>query len=660
MKSKWGGLLWLGLAVAASGQEVRGWLSSIASGDDAQRYEARMRLHALTAAATRPGAESERADLERMLVAAAGDVQTPLPARVAAVRFLETVGGASAVPVLGRLLSHPDADLRDSARRALEANPSPEAGATLLEALGGTADPVARIGLAHSLGVRRERRAVARLAALLDDPGVGDAAAAALGRIGGAEALTALQKSRNAARPSVAAAIIEAAPSAGEAGKASLLAIFRSNGPGAVRAAALSALLAMGGKTEEEVELVVSALCAPEVELTTAARAAGRQLAGRTLSSAIDGAWGRMTPVGRVAALELLDEAGRPRAVAALRDEDPAVAAVAVSAVVRLGGVGAVVALLEAAAGGVAKPAAESALAAMRGGEVEQRLRAAAESSPPPVRAAALRVLGMRRDTSARPLWQAALKATDPEVVRAACQALRTAGADEDVAPLADLALGGHADGMMALKAVLSRAGNRAEAARLVARRGEAGAPKGVLAALEVMPLVAGPAALDWVNTQLTSADGNIKAAAIRSLSAWPDLDGVEVLWKVAESGGTPAGQRTLALRGIARIASAATNAPAEARVEAARRVLQAPTAGPEEKKAAVSALGTIPHVRSSEILEAMLAGGEFRDEAAFALANMAAAWRDRDREATRRLSELLEKSGAPEAARKKAAEAAR
>ena len=117
----------------------------------------------------------------------------PLKEKADACRELARIGTKDAVPVLAALLS--DEKLSHMARYALEPIPDPAVDDALRNALGKLKGrPL--VGVIGSLGVRRDARAVQRLAALLKSPDAEVAAAAArtLGKIGTPEAAKILQE----------------------------------------------------------------------------------------------------------------------------------------------------------------------------------------------------------------------------------------------------------------------------------------------------------------------------------------------------------------------------------------------------------------------------------------------------------------------------------
>jgi len=140
----------------------------------------------------------------------------------AACARLKLIGTPHCVPALGALLT--DEHLSHSARYALEPMPYAEAGRALTEALGKTTGPT-RVGIISSLGARGETKAAPALAGLLKryagpakagtpsadtDVITAAAAATALGQIGSASAVTALQDALAKTSGAVHVAVVDA------------------------------------------------------------------------------------------------------------------------------------------------------------------------------------------------------------------------------------------------------------------------------------------------------------------------------------------------------------------------------------------------------------------------------------------------------------------
>jgi HEAT repeat protein len=125
-----------------------------------------------------------------------------------ACKELAVFGSVDAVPDLAKLLDNER--LASWARIPLEAIPDAACDAALREAADGLSGRLL-VGVINSLGVRRDLAAINLLAKRLGDadPAVADAAAAALGKVGTAEAAEPLRKSLAAATPALRASAAE-------------------------------------------------------------------------------------------------------------------------------------------------------------------------------------------------------------------------------------------------------------------------------------------------------------------------------------------------------------------------------------------------------------------------------------------------------------------
>lgn len=197
-----------------------------------------------------------RKDLETRL-AAALKTDASREAKDYVCRNLMVIGTAASVPALAELLSQ--ADHSHMARFALERIDAPEAAAALRDALPKVNGKL-KIGVASSLGARRDAASVPALAGLLTDKdeALACAAATALGNIATADAAKALAD----AKPSAAAVkqattdanlmCAEATLAAGK--KADAMAIYqalaKSEQPKHVKLAVTRGMLACAGKKD--------------------------------------------------------------------------------------------------------------------------------------------------------------------------------------------------------------------------------------------------------------------------------------------------------------------------------------------------------------------------------------------------------------------------
>jgi HEAT repeat protein len=151
---------------------------------------------------------AQMARLEEALLAV---LQSGAPEAVkrAVSQRLSLVAGDRSVPVLAGMLA--DARTSDMARYALERIPSNAVAAGLRDAMT-KSQGTSRIGIIHSIGYRRDSRAVPALGKLLNDSDAptAQAAAWALGRIGGAEAISLLKSRKDLANGRVRTEVLDA------------------------------------------------------------------------------------------------------------------------------------------------------------------------------------------------------------------------------------------------------------------------------------------------------------------------------------------------------------------------------------------------------------------------------------------------------------------
>jgi len=153
------------------------------------------------------GNPAARTALEQRLSAHLGAAFSPAT-RAFACRSLAIVGSAASVHALAALLV--DDDLSLLARNALERIPGPEADEALRRAIG-RAEGKTKLGIIHSVGVRRDARSAALLAKVLtSEPESAAAAAKALGEIGTSESARALEAFRGKGSVEVRLAVADA------------------------------------------------------------------------------------------------------------------------------------------------------------------------------------------------------------------------------------------------------------------------------------------------------------------------------------------------------------------------------------------------------------------------------------------------------------------
>lgn len=125
----------IALSVMASAQKLSELVAQLDSGQMDQRTDARNGIHQLLTNSTAPTADvNARRSLEQEALQLLRSSLSH-PAQVWLLRMLELTGSEKSVPVIASYLNSSDDQLRDCARRALVANPAPEATAVLARAM---------------------------------------------------------------------------------------------------------------------------------------------------------------------------------------------------------------------------------------------------------------------------------------------------------------------------------------------------------------------------------------------------------------------------------------------------------------------------------------------------------------------------------------------
>lgn len=375
---------------------------------------------------------------------------TERQARSEACRELARCGTRDAVPVLAALLDNEE--LADMARYALEPIPDPAADEALRSALGRLKGRL-QTGVIHSIGARRDPAAAPALAGLLNDPdpAVARAAATALGNIGTAEAVLALEKSMSAAAPLLSAVqdgLLRAAEhrlAAGDAATATRVydGLNAPSHPPAVRTAALrGAILARGAGG---LTLLTGALNNPdEVAFTTALRTA-MELPGAETTQALAGALKGVPEPRQLHLLKVLGLRGDAAALPALEDivrtGAPATRAAAIQSLAQIGSPSAVPLLAAAAADADATVAdsARATLAGLPGPEVDAAITALLDQPAPGTRVMAADLVARRRITAALPRLLKLAAETDPAPAAAGLKALGELAGPAEVPALLEL-----------------------------------------------------------------------------------------------------------------------------------------------------------------------------------------------------------------------------
>jgi HEAT repeat protein len=578
----------------------------------------------------------------------------------AACAELKRVGTAQAVQVLAGLLT--DADLSHAARYALESLPAPEAGLALIGALDKTSGLI-KAGIIHSIGQRRETRAAHALGPLIADPDVMIAAAAAtaVGRIGGAEAIRALQNALSktvppAPRSAIIDALLMAADQELAAGrKDAASTVFerlrKLPVPDHVRTAAYRGMIDAAGPGRD-VALVRKALAGADGAEQIAALEMAPRLKDPETTRVLCAAAVRAAAPLKVALIEALrergDTAAAPTLVAMAKSPDETVRLAALTGLGELGDATSVPLLLEAAASNSESEARISRqallilndghllrvpmppLEAMRpretvkrigemleeektAGDITRALAAQLTTGEDAGRVEAARALAGRGDRSASASLIAAARVNPDPVLGALLKALGQLAGPSDIPALVGLVVEAKSDTARdeakdALGAACTRLQSRGILvdAAPIADGLAAAAPPARGALLEAGSVLAADRLRAALRRSLSDPVKDVRDPAVRALCQTRDSGLLPDLLDLAARSTTP-DERVLAVRGYVRLVNDTDNTPlgpAE-RVKALTAIL--PLARPEEKWLLLAGLAKWPDVGALALALGML-----------------------------------------------------
>ncbi|MBM4019000.1 MAG: TIM barrel protein [Planctomycetes bacterium] len=545
-------------------------------------------------------------------------------------RQLSVAGTAESVPALAALLL--DKDLSDMARYALERIPDASAADAMRSALA-KATGKQKVGMINSLGERRDAASGTAIAAALRDADamVAEAAAAALGKIGGPDAVKALQAARPSAKPEVKATIADAlmlcadrlvAEKKNDEASAIYQEMYKPTEAKHVRMAALRGLVAAGG--EKALPLLTEILAGTDAEMQAAALRFLRETAGPGSARTVAALLPKCTPSAQALLLDDLatrgDASTLPAAVGMLKSPDAAVRLAAIRAVGRLGDASTLPALTQLAAGasGEEQDAARAALDRLPAADVNPAMLPLAEKGDAKVRAEVLRSLAARRAPGAVPVVLKAAEDADA-AVRAAALATLDAIADEKAAPAIVALITKAKDDKdrqaaeKALGSLCSRAANKdACAGPALAAIGSAEMPARC-ALIRVLGRAGGAKALAAVKGFIKDPAAEIQDAAIRSLAAWADAAAAPDLLNIAKTAAKPAHQ-VLALQGYIRLAGEPA-VPANQKLKMYEEALAA-AKRPDEKRQALGGLGDMKDAKALAMVMACVDQADVQAEA--------------------------------------------
>lgn len=569
----------------------------------------------------------------RVKALAALKSDAPLYEKFSACRELSVLGGKESVPVLAGLLA--DAELSHMARYALEPMPDPAAGEALREALG-RVKGLLLVGVINSIGVRRDAQAVGALTGLLKDPdrAVGSAAAAALGKIGTPDAARAVEQALGDApdqlRPALHEAWLCCADALAAQGRRDeALAIYDrlrgSQASGLIRAAAVRGSILSRGAAGAP--LLVEQLHSADPLCFAMALRVALELPGAEVTQSLAAELAKLPADKQPLLAQVLgkrgDAAALPALLAAARSKDKNVRLAGILALPEIGDPSAASVLVEAVTDpdeDIAKAALDS-LGGLPGKETDAAVVAMLGNPNAKRRLIAVELVGRRRIMSAIPNVLKAADDADPPVRAEAMKTLGLLCGEAETPILLDRLMSARESQdrdatEKALSVIFARAENPDACAQMLVERMAQAQAQQKPALLRLLTALGGPKALEAVRGAVGDSDAEVHASAVRALGKWRTAEAGDALLKLAKSSSNVA-DKLLCLRSY--IGLAGNSQLSDAQRIAICKQAEALIERDDERRLL---LGTLGGVLSAEALAAVMPymdNPALKDEAAAA-----------------------------------------
>ena len=591
------------------------------------------------AASQARAADAESAQEKQRKLLAVLQSDAPPQEKAITCKRLAIYGTKDAVPMLAPLLA--DKDLASWARIALEVIPDPATDDALREAMGKLQGNLL-VGVINSIGFRRDAKAVGGLEQKLKDANsdVASAAAVTLGKIGGERAAQMLTQFLASAPPGVRTEVAygcilcaERFMADGKSADAVKLydTIRQANVPKQrILEATRGAILARGSAG---LPLLVEQLQSPDRALYSIGLRTAREMPGSEVTAALTAEFARSNPDGQAFLLLALADRGDATALPTIREAARSgpkkVRLAAIGSLERLDNNGSSApVLLDIVTGDDAELAriAKSTLGRLPGKQVDTDILARLPQATGKTRQVLIEMAGQRRISDALPLMMACAADSDAGIRSAAVNAIGLLGEDKQAGELVVLlqktqSAEDRADIEKALMAISGRRGAACLPILLpLAQSSDSGLRK---AAIHTLSSVGGANALDAVEKALQDKDASVQDEAVRALSAWPgnwpdDAGVAEPLLTLAKSGKKTSHQ-VLGVRGYLEYVQRDKKLADDAKVAKVKELLPL-IKRPEEKRLAISTLGSIPTAGALEMLVTFTTDDGVAEEACSAI----------------------------------------
>ena len=568
------------------------------------------------------------------------------PASFEAKRFacgqLALIGTDTSLDAIATLLGNNDTV--GIACLALASHPSVKAGEILRKALP-TSTGAARLQMIFTLGDMQDVASVNVLKELSDDSDIAaaDAAVVALGKIPGDNAINALYSIRKSAREPLALAIAEAflkkaaqIAAAGQTDAARSLyeGMMGTSHPLHVRRGALMALFRLDNDGGQQ--RILRTLRGADPRLVPAALSAVPAVTNAEASDAFAKELPKLTPEDQVLMIQALAQRGDLPSLRAvgrqIASTEPGPRLAAITAMGQYGDAS-VLPLLTGALANPASPqerlALEQAIASLPGGDTATRsiieeLRKAISTARPTL----ISALARRRSHLAVPALLQEASSTNAPIARAAFQGLEKTAAPENLSAVINALVQmqskeARLSAENAVMQILQKTPDNARRTEAVCAALNASNDVASRCSLvRLLPVCGDPTAFAALQKAAQDTQPRIRDAAIEAIASWPDSTAWNALVGFYQKPSNDS-QRTLALRGLVRLAGDENSHPTPALFEHYRLILGGVRTD-DERKLVLSALTVAAQPEALEIVLPMLNIPGVRAEAVLAVTKIA------------------------------------
>ncbi len=600
----------------------------------------------------------EKQALEARLLDVLGNPQASHRAKHLSLFVLNIVGSNRSIPTLAGLLTQET--LAHMACNILEKLPGHPASQALMKGLT-RCEGRLKIQIITVLGTRGDNCAVSALTPLLtgSNTDVANATAMALGRIGSADAMSALRKFKQNAtdvtQNAATDACLHLAEQLAAQGKTDLaVAQFKwlaaLDKRDHVQAAVLNGLVT--ADPDNGTKTLLAALDTDAADQgMLGARIAGRSQ-NPAMTSLLTKALGSKTKTGRIHTLKALeyraDVTAKPAVIEALSDADADVRLAALTTLIRIAQAADVDILLERTAQGSEEEQAKAskALEMCADPAMNATLVKRLVTARPASQVFIIETLGRRHYTQGVSELMSLTKAREPLVRQAALDYVGQFGTGEHVADLIEvLNKTKRSSAIEAVEKAMSRVVGRSQdrdltAGQLVKAAKTDSIPMRCVL-LRILGNLGGSQALAVLRQAQQDSNAEISACALNTLLRdWPDASATKDLMDIAKNTDDRI-QRILALRGLVRVTQTESAGSTPTRLMIYQQAY-ALAQRPDEKRLILSGVGHLAHTNALAFVTERLSDNSIRAEAEVAAVQIAKALLNTDRaQATKVLNQI-------------------